>query len=497
MGAFSEYDQFDGLGLAELVRNKQISPIELVEEAIQRIEQHNPKLNAVIYKMYDQARQAAQSPLPEGPFQGVPFLVKDLISTIAGIPTGSGNRLLKDIPAQIDSELIKRFKAAGVVILGKTNTPEFGITPYTEPECYGPTHNPWDLERTPGGSSGGSAAAVAARLVPMASGGDGGGSIRIPSSCCGIFGFKPSRGRVPSGPVIGEAWRGFTTEHVLTRSVRDSAAMLDAINGADPGAPYLPPPQERPFLDETKLAPPKLRIAFTSQPFLGNYVDEECKRGLEKTVQLLESLGHELYEDAPVFDYQAFALDFLKIIMAETAADIEWAAGKAGRKPSPADFEPSTYSLGLLGKVFSSGDYASAARNLQMAGRKIGQFFERYDILLTPTLAEPPVKIGSLQPPSSELAAMKAINALNAGWLIKAMGMVEPLAKKVFSFMPYTPLFNVTGQPSMSVPLHWTSTGLPVGMHFIAGLGEDAVLFRLAAQLEQAQPWAHKAPAML
>ena len=352
MSAFSEYDQYDGLGLAELVRNKQISPVELVEEAIQRIEQHNPKLNAVIYKMFEQARLAAQSPLPEGLFQGVPFLVKDLISTIAGIPTGSGNRLLKDIPAQLDSELIKRFKAAGVVILGKTNTPEFGITPYTEPESYGPTHNPWDLERTPGGSSGGSAAAVAARLVPMASGGDGGGSIRIPSSCCGLFGLKPSRGRVPTGPVIGEAWRGFATEHVLTRSVRDSAAMLDAVTGADPGAPYLPPPQERPFLDETKLAPPKLRIAFTSQPFLGNYVDEECKLGLEKTVQLLKSLGHELHEDAPVFDYQAFALDFLKIIMAETAADIEWAAGQAGRKPSPADFEPSTYSLGLLGKVF-------------------------------------------------------------------------------------------------------------------------------------------------
>ena len=313
MSAFSEYDQYDGLGLAELVRNKQISPIELVEEAIQRIEQHNPKLNAVIYKMYEQAHQTAQSRLPEGPFQGVPFLVKDLISTIAGIPTGSGNRLLKNIPAQIDSELIKRFKAAGLIILGKTNTPEFGITPYTEPESYGPTHNPWDLDRTPGGSSGGSGAAVAARLVPMASGGDGGGSIRIPSSCCGLFGLKPSRGRVPTGPVIGEAWRGFATEHVLTRSVRDSAAMLDAVNGADPGAPYLPPPQERLFLEETKLAPPKLRIAFTSRPFLGNYVDEECKRGLEKTVQLLEALGHELHEDEPVFDYQAFALDFLKI----------------------------------------------------------------------------------------------------------------------------------------------------------------------------------------
>ncbi len=494
MSAFSEYDQYDGLGLVELVRTKQISPLELVEEAIQRIEQHNPKLNAVIYKLYEQARQAANSPLPEGPFQGVPFLVKDLISTIAGVPTGSGNRLLKEIPAQIDSELIKRFKAAGLIILGKTNTPEFGITPYTEPESYGPTHNPWNLERTPGGSSGGSGAAVAARLVPMASGGDGGGSIRIPSSCCGLFGFKPSRGRVPTGPAIGEAWRGFATEHVLTRSVRDSAAMLDATNGVDPGAPYYPPPQERPFLEETRLAPPRLRIAFTDKPFLGNYVDQECKLGLQATAHLLESLGHELHNDAPEFDGEAFALDFLKIIMAETAADIDWAAGQAGRKPSPADFEPSTFSLGLLGKVFKAGDYANAARNLQMAARKIGQFFEHYDILLTPTLAEPPVKIGSLQPPSSELAAMKIINALNAGWLIKAMGMVEPLAKKVFSFMPYTPLFNVTGQPAMSVPLHWSPDDLPVGMQFAARLGEDGLLYRLAAQLEQAKPWADKTP---
>jgi amidase len=294
--------------------------------------------------------------------------------------------------------------------------------------------------------------------------------------------------------VIGEAWRGFTTEHVLTRSVRDSAAMLDAVTGADPGAPYIPPPQDRPILAETKLTPPKLRIAFPWQPLLGNYVEEECQHGLKKTVELLVSLGHELHEDAPVFDYEAFALDFLKIIMAETAADIEWAARQAGRRPSPADFEPSTYSLGLLGKVFTAGDYANSARDLQMAGRKIGHFFEHYDILLTPTLAEPPFKIGSLQPPNSELTAMKAINGLNAGWLIKAMGMVEPLAKKVFAFIPYTPPFNVTGQPAMSVPLHWTPDGLPVGMHFIARLGEDGRLFRLAAQLEKAQPWGQKAP---
>ena len=405
MNDFAEYDQYDGLGLAELVRSKQVSPAELVEEAIQRIEQHNPKLNAVVYKMYDQARQAAKGHLPEGPFTGVPFLVKDLMSTIAGTPTGAGTRLLKDIPMPIDSELVKRFKAAGVVIVGKTNTPEFGLTPFTEPVSTGPAHNPWDLERTTGGSSGGSGAAVGARLVPMASGGDGGGSIRIPASCNGVFGIKPSRGRTPLGPVIGEAWRGFAMEHVLTRSVRDSAAMLDATEGIDPGAPYFPPPKERPFLEETKAAPGKLRIAFTDKPFMGSYVDEQCKLGLSVTVKLLQSLGHELHEDAPEFDGEAFSMNFLKIIMGETQADIEWAAEMAGRKPSASDFEPSTYALGLLGKVFKASDYATAARNLQIAGRKIGQFFERYDILLTPTLAEPPFKIGALQPPPGEISA--------------------------------------------------------------------------------------------
>jgi amidase len=243
LAAFPEYPKYDGLGLAELVRKKEISPIELVEEAIRRIETHNPQLNAIIYKMYDAARDAAKKPLPYGPFVGVPFLVKDLIATIAGIPTSNGNRTLKSIPARVDSEMIKRWRAAGVIILGKANTPEFGLTPYTEPEAFGPTHNPWDLTRTTGGSSGGSAAAVAARIVPIASGGDGGGSIRIPASACGVFGLKPTRGRTPTGPVLGEAWHGFAIEHVLTRSVRDSAAMLDATHGADIGAPYYAPPQ--------------------------------------------------------------------------------------------------------------------------------------------------------------------------------------------------------------------------------------------------------------
>ena len=494
MNVFPEYEQYDGLGLAEMVRTKQVTPAELVEAAIQRLERHNPRLNAVVYSLYDQARTAAQGRLPDGPFRGVPFLLKDLIATVAGVPTGCGNRLLKNLPATHDSELVERFKAAGVIILGKTNTPEFGLVPYTEPEATGVTHNPWDLARSPGGSSGGSAAAVAARLVPLASGGDGGGSIRIPASCCGVFGLKPTRGRNPTGPDAGEIWRGFVVEHVLTRTVRDSAAMLDATAGADIGAPYPAPPPARPFLDELTAKPGKLRIAFTSRPFLGQNVHDDCVQGLLSTVGLLRQLGHELIEDAPRIDAETFAVAFLTIVAAECRADIEWAAGLAKHRPSLRDFEAATYALGLLGQALSASDYANASRQLQVAAREIGRFGERYDVLLTPTLAQPPVLIGALQPSGSERLLLKLIGTLNAGWLLKSPKLLKPLAAKTFDYIPYTPIFNVTGQPAMSVPLHWNAAGLPIGMHFVGRFGDEATLFRLAGQLERARPWFDRAP---
>jgi len=494
MNVFPEYEQYDGLGLAEMVRTKQVTPAELVEAAIQRLERHNPRLNAVVYSLYDQARTAAQGRLPDGPFRGVPFLLKDLIATVAGVPTGCGNRLLKNLPATHDSELVERFKAAGVIILGKTNTPEFGLVPYTEPEATGVTHNPWDLARSPGGSSGGSAAAVAARLVPLASGGDGGGSIRIPASCCGVFGLKPTRGRNPTGPDAGEIWRGFVVEHVLTRTVRDSAAMLDATAGADIGAPYPAPPPARPFLDEVTAGHSKLRIAFTSRPFLGQNVHDDCVQGLLSTVSLLRQLGHELIEDAPRIDAEPFAVAFLTVVAAECRADIEWAAGLAKHRPSLRDFEAATYALGLLGQALSASDYANASRQLQVAAREIGRFSERYDVLLTPTLAQPPVLIGALQPSGSERLLLKLIGTLNAGWLLKSPKLLKPLAAKTFDYIPYTPIFNVTGQPAMSVPLHWNAAGLPIGMHFVGRFGDEATLFRLAGQLERARPWFDRAP---
>ena len=498
MESIGDYRRHDGLGLAELVRTGQVSPLELVDEAIARIEALNPLLNAVVRPMFEQARAAAAGPLPDGPFRGVPFLLKDLLATVQGEPTSCGNRLLAAVPWPHDSELVRRFRAAGLVVVGKTNTPEFGLTPYTEPEAFGPACNPWNLAHSTGGSSGGSAAAVAARMVPLASGGDGGGSIRIPAACCGVFGLKVSRGRTPSGPDAGELWRGFAGEHVLTRSVRDSAAILDATAGADLGAPYAAPPAPgATFLSATRAPPRALRIAFTARPLFGARdapVHDDCREGLARTVALLGELGHQVEEDAPDIDGEAFALAFITILAAETRSAIEWAAAVAGRRPSPSDFEAATYSLGLLGRSTPASEYVNASALLQVGSRAVARFFERYDLLLTPTLAAPPIVTGELQPSGVERATMRVVNRLGAGWLLRMLDVVRPLAAKTFAYMPYTALFNATGQPAMSVPLHWNAAGLPVGMQFAARFGDEATLLALAAQLERARPWADRLP---
>ncbi len=487
---FAEYTQHDGLGLAALVRRGELSAAELLETAIARIEAHNPALNAVVRKRYESARAEALGVDLAAPFAGVPFLLKDLLSTLAGEPTGSGTRLLATRPMPRDSELVRRFRAAGVVIAGRTNTPEFGLTPYTEPKCCGPTRNPWSHAHTPGGSSGGSAAAVASGMVPLASGGDGGGSIRIPASCCGLFGFKPSRGTTPTGPEFGELWRGFAIEHVISRSVRDSAAMLDATAGTDAGAPYAAPARLRPYLDEVWSDPGRLRIACTHQPLFGHGpVHADCVAGLQASARLLESLGHAVEMAAPPVDAEHWARDYITVLAGETRAQIEELARLTGRKPRAGDFEPATYGLGLLGRSMSAAAYAAAANRLQLAARRLVPFFERYDLLLTPTLAAPPALVGALQPTAGERALLRLVNALDAGWLLDALGVIKPLAAKTFGYIPYTALFNATGQPAMSVPLHWNDAGLPIGMQFVAPFGDDAVLLRLAAQLEQAQPW--------
>jgi amidase len=491
MSGFSDYDKYDGLGLAELVRKKEVKPSELVEEAIRRIEKLNPLINAVVHKMYELARKAADGVLPDSPFRGVPFLMKDIFMAYAGVPLTRGSRFLKDFVPDHDSELVKRFKAAGIIVVGKTNTPEFGLVPITEPELFGPTNNPWDLARTPGGSSGGSAAA---RMVPLAHGNDGGGSIRIPASCCGVFGLKPTRGRNPIGPDFGEAWRGLVCDHVLTRSVRDSAAMLDATAGPDVGALYYAVPTARPFLSEVGTNPGKLRIAFTSKPFMGSIVDKDCVKGLEATARLCQDLGHEVVEAAPQIDGKAFARAFLTMVCVETRATIEESEVLLNRKASFKDFEPSTWVLGLLGRQCRAPEFSKSLNLIQHAARQIGEFFEKHDVLLTPTLAMPPVATGALQPKGSQLVAMKLLGRLNAGKLISMFSGIDVLAQHVFEFMPYTPPFNVTGQPAMSVPLYWNDAGLPIGMQFVGRYGDEATLFRLAGQLEKAKPWSERIP---
>lgn len=494
---FPEYDTLDGLALAELVRQKQISPAEVLDAALARIDARNPALNAVVRRFDDSARaqieQLEQLPA-DAPFAGVPMLIKDLQATIKGQPTSHGGHLLHQTPIDHDSELIARYRRAGVVFVGRSNTPEFGLTPFTESEALGPARNPWDTTRTPGGSSGGSGAAVAARIVPIGHGGDGGGSIRIPASCNGIFGLKPTRGRTPTGPDLGDVWHGFAQEHVLTRSVRDSAAMLDATAGEDPGPSVACPAQARPYLQETTTEPGRLRVLATTQPFFGQTVHPDCRAAYDDATALLRSLGHDIEErDLPI-DGPALARSFLTIVAAEARADIEWAAGMLGRKPRFGDVQADTWALGLLGKHFSAADYANASRALQVATRQIGQLMTRYDVIVTPTLGAPPVAVGALQPTAVEQIALKTLGRLGLGAALDAGGLLEQTIDKVFGFIAYTPLFNCTGQPAMSVPLWWNAQGLPVGTQVVGRFGDEATLFRLAAQLEAARPWAGRVP---
>jgi len=489
-----EYSSYDAIALADLIRTRQTSPRELVSAAIKNVETLNPRLNAVVHKMFDAALKLADEPAGSGPFAGVPFMLKDLLSWYAGEPIASGSRYFKGWIPPHDTEIVTRYKRSGVIVIGKTNTPEFGLTPYTEPELFGPAHNPWDITRTTGGSSGGSAAAVASGMVPLAGGGDGGGSIRIPASCCGIFGLKPTRGRTPAGPDMGEIWQGAAIEHCLTRSVRDSAAMLDALTGPEVGAPYYLAAPERPFLEEVERPAGNLRIAFTTDPMLGHDMHPDCKTAVADAVKLLESLGHEVVEDTPRIDREKFNRAFLTMVCGELRADIAEGKELTGRDATPDDLEYTTWAINLLGEQLSAGDFVLAERYLRRTGRISGEFFERYDMLLTPTMALPPYKIGSLQPTRQEQALLKVLGRMRAGKVLDLLGMLDKSADKIFDAIPHTPLFNVTGQPAMSVPLYWNAENLPIGVHFVGRYGDEASLFRLASQLEEARPWFNRRP---
>ena len=497
MAGFVEYDQYDGLGLAQLVREKKISSLELCEEAINRIEKINPLINAVVTPMFDIGRATAKNFPPDGPFAGVPFLLKDLLSTYAGVRMTNGCRAYKNYIPDYDTELMKRYKRAGVVTLGKTSTPEFGLMGITEPELFGPTRNPWNPERTCGGSSGGSAAAVAAGMVPIASGGDGGGSIRIPSCYCGLFGLKTSRGRTPTGPKVGEYWQGAAVEHVLTRSVRDSAAMLDAIAGADPGAPYVIKPPEKPYSEEMNREPGSLKIAFNTESPLGTGTHEYCKDAVLKTARLLQDLGHKVEEARPDVDGLKLANTYFTMYFGEIAADIDLAETILKRKVGRKDFEITTWFFGKLGQCYSAKEFVEATREWDIAARVMGQFHLKYDLYLTPTVAYPAAKIGELLPKSYEKVAMEIISYLGLSPLAKASGMVNQIAIQTLAKTPFTQLANFTGQPAVNIPLQWDENNMPCGVQFIAPFGDEAMLFRLASQLEKAQPWFNKRPSLV
>jgi amidase len=472
--AFSEYARFDGLGLAELVAKGDVTPQELVEEAITRIDRHNPQLNAVVYKMYDLARSAARQPC-DGPLRGVPYLLKDILGNYAGVPTTSACRLMEGVPALRDDTLVARFKEAGLIAVGKTNVPECGILPTVESAMYGPARNPWNLAHSTGGSSGGSAAAVAAGIVPLAHANDGGGSIRIPASCCGLVGLKPSRGRNPMGPDIGDFASGLIAEHIVSRTVRDTAAVLDCTHGPEAGDPYCAPHVERPFLEESRTPPGRLRIAFTTKLPSGLAMHPECVRAVESTAKRLEELGHSVEEASPALDWNMVSGSFLTVFTAAHAAAIDGFALLNGRVPKEEDFEGLTWAIYQMGKQISAPQYLLSIAMLQMASRQVGRFHQTYDCWMTSTLGTPPIALGTVD--------------------IHAKDVMMGLAP-ILDYVPYTPLQNATGQPAISLPLHWTEDNLPVGVMFVAALGGEGLLLRLAGQLEEACPWHSRHPSL-
>ncbi len=472
--AFREYASFDGLGLAELVRKREVSPLELLEEAISRVEKHNRAINAVVYKFYDKAREVARSRTPgSAPFEGVPFLLKDILGECEGVPTRFASRYVPEFPSPADSEQVARFKRAGLIPFAKTNAPEFGLPPITEPTLYGPARNPWNTNHTPGGSSGGSAAAVAAGIVPLAHANDGGGSIRIPAACCGLVGLKPTRGRVSLAPNFGDIMGGFVNEHVVSRTVRDSAAALDATAGPVAGDPYFAPPPARPYLDEARTAPRRLRIAFSTRSLSGEAIDPEFAQGARKAARLCADLGHQVEEDAPAIEFSDVAPSFIAVYGAGLASDIEMVWKLTGVAPSLAVLEAMTLNMYEAGKKVTGAQYLLAQTELQNLSRRFAAFFNKYDVWLTPTLGCPPLKVGPIDfnHPGATL-----------------------MDSEIVRMAHLNPVYNISGQPAITLPLYASSAGLPIGILFGGRYADETTLFQLAGQLEQALPWKDRKP---
>lgn len=473
MSGFADYEQYDAIGLADLVRRHQVTPHELLEAAIQRVEARNPAVNAVVMKLYDHGRSAIDEGLADGPFRGVPFLMKDLTSPIAGVPMTRGSKFFADTPpASADSEHVKRLKRAGLVMFGRTNTPELGLSLTCEPQLHGPTRNPWDIARISGGSSGGAAAAVAARMLPMAHASDGFGSIRAPAACCGLVGLKPTRSRNTFAPFSGEGLGGLSTEHAVTLTLRDCAALLDATWGPGTGDPYVAPPAARPYLNEIGANPGKLKIAWTAAAPNGAITESECLRVLAETAKLCADLGHHVEECDPDVDREAIVPTFLTLASANTVVNL---AGHptAGRPAREGEVERITWLTAKAGERVSGADYVRATQTAHRLGRQMAVFHSEWDVLLTPGLSTVPPKLG---------------------WIDMMMDDVDEYWRRVFMFSPFTVWFNITGQPALMLPLGQSSGGLPLAVQLIGRYGDEATLFRLGAQLETARPWFERRP---
>lgn len=490
---FEEYRKYDATGLAALVAKGEVTAGELLETAISRGEEVNPKLNGIVVPLYESARTRAAQPL-RGTLAGVPMLVKDLFQEIEGAPDNRGNKALKNssLPAEKDSTLVARWKSAGLVLFGRTNTPEFGAKGITEPEAFGPARNPWNPDHTPGGSSGGSAAMIAAGVVPAAGGNDGGGSIRIPAACCGLFGLKPGRGRTPWGPHTSEVMHGMVINHALTRSVRDSALLLDVSHGDEVGSVFRIAPPRESYSEAAASRPGKLKIGVSTGSPLGTPVDGEAVEAVEKTATLLRELGHEVIEAGPRMDMKLMMLDWLYIWLAQFAVTIDSIRTQTGCGDD--GFELDTLAMAAFGRALRADQYALRTDNLQRYMIALDTFLLEYDLWLTPTLAMPPARIGALDTPRLQKIALKVILKLGAETLLIKNDILEKIAIENFKYTPFTQLANVTGVPAMSVPLHWCENGLPIGVHFTGGHGDEGKLLSLAAQLEEVCPWFDRVP---
>ena len=473
MLSFTDYRKHDALSLAALVKSRDVTPEELLGVALARARDVNPKINAIVLEHEDVARKALKDGLPQGPFTGVPYLLKDLGVALKGTVTTGSLNLTRESVAESDSTYVERTKKAGLVIFGKTHSPELGLCPSSESRMYGATRNPWNLNHIAGGSSGGAAAAVAAGIIPVAHATDGGGSIRIPASCCGLFGLKPTRARTPMGPKRGEGWGGASIGHVVSRSVRDSAAFLDATHGPAPGDPYPAVPPARAFLDEVKAAPGRLRIALWTKPPIPAEVHPDALAAVKDAAKLCESLGHIVEEASPTINGMEIMAAQGVVISGNVAFTVDEAAEALGRKARPDDVERATWFRVENARKTDSSVYARAINTLHALGRTVATFMSDYDVILQPTCAAPPLPVGVLNMERTDLGE---------------------LFREMITFIPYTGIYNLTGQPSANVPLYWNAAGLPIGTMFTARYGDEATLFRLAAQLEQARPWKDRHP---